>query len=153
MNIVICDTCSLIKLQKGGIIDCLSYFFESVYIPQAVEQECFKGEAKKAIQKSFIKVVSVKHTLPLGMGKGEREAISLAVELGINDIITDDDKAIKVASKNGLLPLTAFDIIIMAKKKGLITSAKTVMQQMIKQGEGIKEERFKSILEKAGELS
>ena len=90
MNLVICDTCSLIKLQKGGVIHCLGEFYDKVFIPNAVKIECSKGFARQAIQHDFIEVISVKHILPLGMGAGEREAISLAVEQGITNIITDE---------------------------------------------------------------
>ena len=57
MNIIICDTCSLIKLQKGGVIHCLEKFYDKVYIPEAVKNECSEGFARQAMQNHFIEVI------------------------------------------------------------------------------------------------
>jgi predicted nucleic acid-binding protein len=127
MNIIICDTCSLIKLQKGGVIHCLGEFYDKVYIPEAVKNECFEGIAKQAIQHCFFEVVPVNHILHLGMGAGEREAISLAVEQGIKNIITDDHKAFNNAVRQGLQPIHTFNFLVMAKYAGLIPAVSPVL--------------------------
>ena len=80
----ICDTSSIIKLQRGSVIDCLGQLFEVVLIPQAVQQECLKPETKAALLKPFFEVREVSHVLTLsGIHRGEQEAISLAVDQNI----------------------------------------------------------------------
>ena len=56
MNLIVCDTCSLIKLEKGGVTVCLGEFYDKVYIPEAVKNECSDGFAQKAIQYSFLTI-------------------------------------------------------------------------------------------------
>ncbi len=36
---IVADTSSLIRLRKGGVIDCLGRLFDKVSIPQAVKNE------------------------------------------------------------------------------------------------------------------
>lgn len=151
MSSVICDTCSLIKLQKGNVIQCLGEFYDRVYIPDAVKNECSKGFAWQAIQHDFIDVKSVENMLPLGMGAGEREAISLAVELGITNIITDDNKAFNNAVRQNLQPIRTFNFLIMAKYVGLIPSVKPVLDRMKDEGEGISEDVYLQTLRDVGE--
>lgn len=151
MNIIICDTCSLIKLQKGGVIDCLGKFYDKVYIPEAVKNECSEGFARQAIQHHFFEVVPVNRILPLGMGAGEREAISLAVEQGIKNIITDDNKAFNNAVRQGLQPIRTFNFLVIAKYAGLITAVSPVLKSMIDLGEGIRKDVYFQTLQDAGE--
>lgn len=82
---VVCDTSSIIKLQRGGIIDCLGQLFEVVLIPRAVKEECTRPETKAVLQKPFFQIHTVASPLPLsGIHIGELEAISLAVESTIS---------------------------------------------------------------------
>lgn len=131
----VCDTCSLIKLRKGRVIDCLGLLFDKVYIPPAVQAECVLGTTWQVLEQPFFEVRTVQNVLPLGMGQGEREAISLAVELGITTLITDDD----------------FDLLVYAKQVGAITSVKAVLDAMKQQNEGIREDLYQQTLKDAGD--
>ncbi len=42
----ICDTSSIIKLQRGGALDCLGQLFEAVLIPPALQAECRKPKTR-----------------------------------------------------------------------------------------------------------
>ncbi len=149
---VVCDTCSLIKLRKGGVLHCLGELFECVLIPIAVKDECQDKETKAYLKKEFFRVVSVSHVLPLtGIQKGELEAISLAVEELIPVFITDDDKAFKRALEQGLTPIRTVRVLLLAKQKGIISSVKSVLDEMIAKGEGIQESIYRKTLEGAGE--
>lgn len=149
---VICDTSSIIKLQRGGIIDCLGQLFEAVLIPQSVKEECRKPETKAVLQMSFFQIHTVSRTLPLsGIHIGELEAISLAVEHNIPVIILDDEKAFRRALEQGLTPLRSFRVLLLAKQKGLIPSVKSVLDEMISQGEGVQDDLYQKIMKSAGE--
>ncbi len=102
----VCDTCSLINLRKGGVVDCLGQIFESVLIPLAVKDECKDSETQALLQKNFFEIIPVSSVLPLsGIQKGELEAISLAIEQNISIFISDDEKALKKASQQGLIAI------------------------------------------------
>lgn len=152
MIIAVCDTSSLIKLRTGGVVDCLGRIFDTVYIPTAVEAECIDPKTIKELQKPFFEKREVDRILPLGMGRGEREAISLAVELRTPYLIIDDERAIKKAIKQNLYPLTTRQILLIAKSTGQIQSVKSVLDTMKANGEGITEEIYQDTLRKAGEF-
>lgn len=149
---VVCDTSSIIKLQRGGVIDCLGQLFETVLIAQAVKKECQKPETRAALKRPFFDVQTVSRVLPLpGIHEGEREAISLAAERNIAVIILDDEKAFRRAREQRLAPMRSFRVLLLAKRKGLIPSVKSALDAMIAKGEGVEEEIYQKILEKAGE--
>ncbi len=151
---VVCDTCTLIRLRKGDVIDCLGQLFESVLIPPAVQNECQDSETKEALKKEFFKITPVSHILPLsGIHRGEREAISLAVEQNISVLITDDEKAFKQALRQGITPILTVHVLLLAQKKGFISSVKSVLDTMIAKGEGIQESVYRETLKSAGESS
>lgn len=149
--LAVCDTCSIIKLRKGRVIDCLGLLFYKVYIPPAVQAECVLGTTWQVLEQPFFEVRTVQNVLPLGMGQGEREAISLAVELGITTLITDDEKAFRNAVRQGLQPVRVFDLLVYAKQVGAITSVKAVLDAMKQQNEGIREDLYQQTLKDAGE--
>lgn len=149
---VICDTSSIIKLRKGGVIDCLGQLFEAVLIPRAVEEECKRPETKAVLEKPFFQIHTVSKTIPLsGIHPGEREAISLAVERNIPVILLDDEKAIRRALEQKLVPIRSLRILLYAKKKGFIPSVRPVLDAMISQGEGVQDDMYYKILKSAGE--
>ncbi len=152
MATAICDTSTLIRLFKGNALHCLSGLFKIIYIPEAVKNECRDRDVQEAISKPPYEIRTVKNILPIGLGAGEREAISLAVESKIKTIITNDIKALRKAVNEGLTPVTAENILILSKRAGLIKSVKTVMNTMEKAGEGIKPDLFIETLKIAGEL-
>ncbi len=108
MKTCICDTSSLIRLQRGGVIGMLGNIFEVVFVPNAVQKELKAGNFGKIIEENKIETKEVKKILPIGLGAGEREAISLAKEMNIAIIITDDEKARKKAIKMKLVPLRSY---------------------------------------------
>ena len=50
MNIVVCDTSTLIKLYKAGVLDLLFKLFNRVYLPVGVQEECLDESIKQAIK-------------------------------------------------------------------------------------------------------
>jgi len=86
------------------------------------------------------------------MDAGEREALSLAVELNVGTILVDDQKAIRKASQLNLDVLQAQDVILLAKYKGNIPSVKEVLKTMVANGEYLTEKVYQEILEEAGEI-
>jgi len=152
MDLAVCDTCTLIQLRKGEILYCLNQLFTEVYLAKAVVAECQDAETLEKInQLNGFKVQTARHLLPVKLGPGEREAISLALELGNAVFITDDETAIKKAKQQGLLTLRTHQIIMLAKWAGIIPSAKTALDKMKAKGEGIQENIYWQVLPDTGE--
>jgi len=65
--------------------------------------------------------VKAPHTdLHLGIGAGEDEAVSLAVELGAAAVLMDDQKTRATAEKRGLLTIGTIAILDLADEAGLL---------------------------------
>lgn len=154
MDLAVCDTCTLIQLRKGEILYCLNQLFAEIYLAKAVVEECLDADTRQEInQLNHFKIQSPRGLLPLRLGPGELEAISLATELGNAVFITDDAAAIKKAKQQGLFILRTHQIIMLAKLAGIIPSAKTALDKMKAKGEGIQEEVYWQILQDTGEWS
>ena len=143
---------TLIKLNKAGVLDLLFKLFNRVYLPVGVQEECLDESIKQAIKAPFFEVRKVKNILLLGMGKGEREAISLAIELKAETLLTDDEKAGQKALKLGLSALDTTQILILAKDANLIDSVKFLLDKMRAAGEGIEDDIYFETLRLANEI-
>ena len=118
-----------------------------------MQAECRKPETQAALRKPFFEVQAVSRVLALaGIHRGEQEAISLALERNITVIILDDEKAFRRAAEQGLTPIRSFRVLLLAKRKGLIPSVRSVLDAMIAKGEGVQEEVYRRVLEEAGEM-
>ncbi len=149
----VCDTSSLIKLRKGNVLDCLGLLFETILIPSAVKAECKDPDTASAIARDFFEVRHVKRVLPIGgIGRGELEAISLAIQLGLPTLIIDDEKAARKAQQAGCKPIRTPQILLLAKYAGHISSVKSALDAMRAKGEGIEDEVYETALSRAGEL-
>ena len=152
MRVAVCDTSSLIKLNKGNALWLLGKIFDRVYLPVGVQEECLDKSIKQAIKAPFFEVKKVKNILLLGMGKGEREAISLALELNVPRVVSEDERAVGKAHKLGLIPLNTERILVSAKEKNLIDSVKFFMDKMREAGEGIEDDLYFTTLRLANEI-
>ncbi|MBF0474730.1 MAG: hypothetical protein HQK59_02685 [Deltaproteobacteria bacterium] len=153
MKISIFDTSALIRLKNGDALNCLQCF-DKIYIPVAVQNECLDPISSQIIKKPPFEVHEVKTVLNLGvkLGLGETEAISLAVELNIKDIVIDDKDAVKKALQQGLEPVSSLQLLIIAKHDGIIDSVVKVTETMKANGENLDEHGYLEALNAADEI-
>lgn len=147
---IVCEACAVIALHKGNVLHVLPQLF-TVYIPEFVKQECNDDKYESIDLSSFI-YLPVENVLAVGLGQGAREVISLAVEQNTSTLITDDKKAFNKAKTFGIIPIVVTDILLLAKNKGYLESVKTVLDTMSQNGEGIEDEKYNTILQRAGEM-
>ena len=156
MYIAVCDTSTIIKLYKGGVLNYLKNIFEKVFIPCGVKIECddyFDKYLINILNKTPFFIKSVKDIRSIGMGLGEREMISLALEMQINIVLTNDIQAIKKAIRFNLTPMTAENLLIAFKEIGLITTVREIMDKMQLKEEGIAKNVYIETLKLAGEFT
>ncbi len=79
--------------------------------------------------------------------EGESEAIVLALELGIENILIDDLKGRKRAELSGLNVFGTLGLLIKAKKIGVIGNIKKLIDKMIENDIRISKELYKHVLE------
>lgn len=126
--IVVSDTTPLNYLVLIKAIDVLPALFSVVYVPPEVINELTKQGAPAAVREwaksppSWVKVVAPSSLLPSTekLDLGEREAISLAKELNIKDVLLDERRGCKVAVKEGLFPLPTLAIVERAGERKLL---------------------------------
>ncbi|SFV69796.1 hypothetical protein MNB_SV-14-1709 [hydrothermal vent metagenome] len=124
MALIISDTTTPIILAKTNHLNLLSNFVETVYIPPAVKRELSQKNdgVKEAIERvGFIKVKEISdqnildEVTSANLDRGEIEAISLALETGL-DLIIDERLGRRYAqSKNinimGLLGILKINLV------------------------------------------
>lgn len=126
MSLVVSDTTPLHYLILIGQVDVLPKLFGKLLVPPAVIQEMRhpKAPAEVAVWAAtppdWIEVKAPRADLHLGVGAGEDEAISLAVELGDTAVLMDDKRARAAAERYGLVVLGTLTILTLADEFNLL---------------------------------
>ena len=150
--IVVSDSSPLIALSAVDRLDLLQILFDTVIIPVSVRDEVMGMAAKITVElPSFIHVEPVAAELPvrflkLNLHAGESEAIALALERGIKGIILDDKQAREIADELGLKVIGTLGLLILAKRKGLLSEVRPVIVKII---EGVNFRIAPSVLNRA----
>lgn len=132
--IVVSDTTPLNILAQLGLVDLLPTLFGSVLITPAVVAELSHAHTPEVVRiwldsrPAWIGVRAptqlVAGELPDGLG--EREAISLAVELHADLLLADDRRARRSAESFGLTVTGTLGVLSVAARKGLVDLADAV---------------------------
>jgi uncharacterized protein len=131
----VCDASTLILVAKSELLD---LFLASVGVPVAIPGEVAReccGSSKtldavmiqKALDESHMKTIVVKNyrlvaklESDFSLGKGEAEAIALAVNEKAQLLGIDDKNGINACKVLGLACTTAVGILIRSREKGLL---------------------------------
>lgn len=139
---IIFDASTLILLAKIELLELfISDLKDEVLIPETVQTEVLKEEKEETLLiKSLIgskKVRAVriedkgqikKLIKDFGIGKGEAEAIMLAIEQGVKIVATDDRNAIRACKLLHLEFITAITVLIRAVEKRLIDNDEALVK-------------------------
>jgi len=158
---VVCDTSPLILLSKIRRLDLLAELYEEVIIPSSVLDEVGAKPGKEAEQirallqsPRFRLRKAMKRTLqelPSGLGRGEREAIALALETRADLVVLDDQQGRRVAREKGLSVAGTVGILIEAREQGRIPSVRRELDRLIEAGMWVDEAFYHRILQEFGE--
>ncbi|MBI1877833.1 MAG: DUF3368 domain-containing protein [Chloroflexi bacterium] len=140
-------------------LDLLTLIFTEIYVPQAVVTEVSAwGKPYSQQLKVFSKdkVKSVKNTIAVqilskDVDVGEAEAIALALESGIKDILIDDAKGRKIAAVNGLYPMGTVGVLLEAKRLGHISQVRSNLDKLIANRIRIGKNLYQQALKLVGE--
>jgi len=156
---IVTNSSPLIAFAILGRLDLLRLIFTEIYVPQAVFIEVSaEGKAYSPELKAFSKdkVKSVKNTLAVQLlskdvDLGEAEAIALALESGIKDVLIDDSKGRKIAALYGLYPIGTIGVLLEAKRLGHIGQVKPHLEKLISNKIRIGKNLYQQALKLAGE--
>lgn len=141
-NISIINASPLIFFTRSKHLNLLKEFSNEIWVPDAVASEILtRGddditaiaikETEWITQKSPISVPI--NILEWRLGKGESGVIALALEHGF-DAIIDDLQGRKCAASMNVPVRGTLGIVLVAKQRGLIPTARPIMEDMMNAG-------------------
>lgn len=151
---IVCDSSTIIALEKINHLWLLENFSEEILIPPAVNKEI---KSKKGINlPACFRVEEAKDKLYIEQNRknlqiGEVEAITLAKDIKADLIILDDKKARKLAEEEGLKVAGLLALLITAKEKGIIERVKPIVDDLKRHSFFIGEDIYVEILKLSGE--
>lgn len=157
MRKVIVNTTPLIALADIGQLDLLRELYTEVMIPDAVHYEIMSEPAKTLVSAAdWIKVKSIagmvqKSSFSSRLHSGEIEVILLAQETEADLLVMDDNAAKKTAKFLGFTVTGTMGVLLRAKREGLITEVKPLLEELIKDGLFVSPAVQNYVLEQAGE--
>ena len=149
MKIIIADTSSLILFSKIQKLDILKDLFNDVQITPEVASEF--GDFPKWIKIHHYSNIDKYKEFEAILGKGEASAIALALEIDNPLLLIDEKKGRKIAKENSISIIGSLGIVLLAKQKGKITSAKEVLELIQKTDFRISNSIINFILKESGE--
>lgn len=156
---IVLNASPLIVLFKSRLENVLPGLFEEIVIPETVYNEV-TGNLKNdraAIElpnTKWCKIIKVKLNDKIAawdLGKGESSVLSYALEIKQSRVVIDDLAARKCAKIFNIEILGTGSILVLAKRKGLISSVSTAIQKLKISGFWISENVEVLLKSKAGE--
>jgi predicted nucleic acid-binding protein len=127
IRVVVADTTPLNYLILIGHVEILASLFGEVLIPHAVLEELSHAEAPEAISRwlletpVWLRISPVEHLdETIQLGRGESEAISLAIERRVKVVLIDERLGRGAAEARGLIPVGTLTLIDLADERGLL---------------------------------
>lgn len=151
---IVCDSSTLIALERINHLWLLEKFAEEILIPHAVDKEIKK---KKGVNLPVcVRIEEAKDKLYIQQNRknfhiGEVEAIALAKDIKADLVILDDKEARKLAEKEGLKVTGLLALVIMAKKRGIIARVKPIVDDLRRHGFFVGKDIYVEILKLSGE--
>ena len=126
--IVVADTSPINYLVLIDCIGVLTPLYGNILIPPAVQTELLRPTTPQRVREwmqdppAWLLVRRPSHTDPklASLGAGEREAISLAIEIGATDIVLDDALGRCEALRRGLPVIGTLGVLVKAADNGLL---------------------------------
>lgn len=130
---VVSNTSCLIALEQIDRLDLLRDLFSSITVPHAVADEWATAvpawiDVRTVTDQAFVA------TLRDQLGRGEAEAIVLALESSADLLIIDDKRGRQVADRHPLQITGTVGVILAAKAAGLISGVSSVLDELVDSG-------------------
>ena len=157
MRKVVVNTTPIIALADIGHLDLFKNLYGEIIIPEAVNREIISEPGRGLVNGAdWIRVESVKNPVQKSLFSsrlhaGEVEVIMLAQECGADLLIIDDNAAKKTAKYLNLTVTGTMGVLLKAKKEGLITAVKPLVDSLIADGLYISQIVRDYTLKQAGE--
>ena len=160
--ILVCNASPLIVLAKAGLLDLLTGLCPGFRIPRSVAEEVSRindpaDPARIWLSRNSTFVAEAPSVSPFVMawdlGAGESSVISLVESLPGSIAVLDDLAGRRCAQALGLPVVGTLGLILMAKRRGFISSVGPALDSIVAAGLFISRHHIDSILTQAGESS
>jgi len=160
---VVADSSPLISCARAGKLALIRSVYSKILIPPCVYREVVVegagrpgSEAVKAAVSVWIEIRepgyrNLVFEVRQHLGEGESEAIALAKELN-GYLLVDEGRAITEARKRGVRVKSTLIMLLEAKERGLISSVRTELSELIDSGFRCSEALYQKILDLSDEL-
>ena len=160
---VVSNTSPISNLAAIGQLPLLQKVYGNIVIPQAVAGEISKiakiySQAASVPQAEWIAIRTVKDAKTVEsfraekLDAGESEAITLALELGAELLLIDEQLGRKMAVREGLNITGLMGVLLEAKNRDLITKVKPVVDALMVQARfRVSSQLYAEVLQIAGE--
>ncbi len=130
--IVVSDTSPLTALMTVGEAHLLPKLFAEVIIPEAVRDELLRSHP---VLPDWLRIEVVENygeviRLAEVVDSGEAEAIELAKELHADRLLIDERKGRRLAVQEGVSVIGLVGVLLLAKRRRLIPSLRTLLQRL-----------------------
>jgi len=156
---IVTNSSPLIAFAILDRLEWLPLLFSEVCIPpQVLAEISFWSKPYSQMLKVFAKdkVKPIQNQMAVNLltkdiDLGEAEAIVLALENGIEDILRDDFKGRKLAQLNGLQPIGTVGALLQAKQGGYLNQIKPALDKLIIHKIRIGKNLYQQALQLSGE--
>ncbi len=160
--IVVSDTSPLTNLAAIGQFGLLRQLYAELHIPEGVWEELnaegkrWPGrdevEAADWVRRHAVQNQSLVTALRRDLGQGEAEGIALALELGADLILLDEQEGRHTAQRMGLRVVGVVGVLLDAKAHGVVDAVRPHLEALRQQaGFYLSESLYQSALALAGE--
>jgi predicted nucleic acid-binding protein len=158
---VVFDASPLIGLAIVDGLSWLSKLFDTIYVSESVQGEVLPGIAARgedtialAFESGWLKVWQepIKPLLDIDLDAGETDCINIAMQYAEQVLLVMDERAGRaVAKEKGLKVIGTAAIIGIAKRQGLIDSAREIFELLHQSDFRIAPSVIKQVLSSVGE--
>ena len=150
---IVSNSTPLIALEQIRQLDLLPSLFEEILIPAQVAAETAASvQPRSWILKQSLSLPLLQAVQRPTLGPGEREAISLAIEVKAGAILLDDDPARKLAIQLGLRVVGTAGVLVLAKERQLIPAVRPCLDALIENRFFLTRAIYDLILKRVGEI-
>ena len=155
INRVVVNASPLICLYRSGLLGLLPSLFKEIVVPELVVKEIMaKEEINLKLEKQIYKFADVAIVPPVAswdLGNGESAVLTFALKNPEHWAVIDDREARRCAVSLGCRYTGTVGIIVLAKKKGIITSVNDSLEKLENAGLWLSETFVNEVCKKAGE--
>ena len=158
---IVADASPLISLAYINQFHILTELFSELRIPRSVFDEITIDDKPFAVELGVLcqpyivdasNQLAVEAMIHSGLGRGEAEAITIALETNASTLLVDDLRARKAARTYNLHILGTAGLLLQAKRTNLVAEIRPLLEGLRRNGIRIGDKVYATVLKEAGEI-